>query len=223
MRGLSLKQHNLLRKRKMVMAGARGGHLCFAKEVMIKGQSDYLCISADPLCPLSTFFFYFPPNAEYKVTDLEHINWKASFICLQRKTVWQKPHSQKAKRLWGFCQKGKGAVWGGEWMAKGQRGGTALGPGNRLAVTCLQKSTRGVIQTKSLQSCSDISIEAHERKPVTLHPLFPLPPASHHAPSSYPPTLTRPSMLLVLTCCEVITTCCLWNSSPQIPAKSIRV
>lgn len=57
------------------MAGARGGHLCFAKEAIIKGQSDYLCISVDPLCRLSPFFFNVPPsNTEYNVTGLEHIN-----------------------------------------------------------------------------------------------------------------------------------------------------
>lgn len=78
MGGLSVKQHNPLRKRKAVTARAQGGHLCFAKEAIIKGQSDYLCVSADPrvLYPLSLFFL-FPPHAHnivYNVTGLEHIN-----------------------------------------------------------------------------------------------------------------------------------------------------
>lgn len=63
MRGLSLKQHDPLRERKVVKAGARGGYLCFVKEAIIKGQSDYLCISADPLYSLFHFFYFLPQTA----------------------------------------------------------------------------------------------------------------------------------------------------------------
>lgn len=77
---MSLKQHDPLRKRKTVTTRAQGGHLCFAKEAIIKGQSDYLCISADP--PVSfihLLFFYFltqtaQQHIECNVSGLEHIN-----------------------------------------------------------------------------------------------------------------------------------------------------
>lgn len=87
MSGLTLKQHNPLRERKALTLRARGGHLCLAKEAIIKGQSDYLCISADPLCPSSTFSFFIShlnlvSNVENNFTGLEHINKKEpSLIC----------------------------------------------------------------------------------------------------------------------------------------------
>lgn len=122
MRGLSSKQLDPLWKRKAATAGARGGNLCFGKETMIKGQRDYSCISADPyVC-----FFSLPTQKHWVHCHcLEDINWKASFICLEHRTGWQKPRSREATKLRGVCQKRKrvlGIVWRGERMAKVQRG-----------------------------------------------------------------------------------------------------
>lgn len=80
------------------MARARGGNLCFAKEVMIKGQSDYLCISADPLCPLSTIFFISRPMLSIKSLIWNALTEKPhSFVCNGK----QFGRSLTAKRLKG--------------------------------------------------------------------------------------------------------------------------
>ena len=187
-----LKQHDPLRKRKAVTAGARGGRSCFAKEAIIKGQSDYLCVSADPLCPLSTFFFFISRLATLSIMSLV---WNTltkkphSFVCNRK----QDGRSLTAKRLKGCgasAKTGRGApvtVGRGERVVKGQRGRGALRPGphtpSNLPPENCQRSQE-VIQTRSPRSCSHISIEVDEREPVTLHPLPP--PTSPLCPSSYP-------------------------------------
>lgn len=187
MRGLSLKQHDPLRKRKAVTAGARGGHFWFAKEAIIKGQSDYLCISADLLYPLSTFFYLFPTSNFPATLRIMSLVWN---------TLTKKPHSfdryrkQDSRSLTAKRLKGCGAsarkggvlvtVRRGEQMAKGQRGHTTLQLGLKLRPTSLQKTGRGVKKSlkeaRSPQSCSDISIEADEKNLVTLYLMSPLPP-----------------------------------------------
>lgn len=112
-----------------------------------------------------------------------------------------------------------------EWQKV--REDTHRDPAGQQTLTSLKNlpdESRSHSDEEPAERCFDISIETDERQPVTLHPLFPY-TSSPVCPTVYPrstPT-SRPSMLLVLTCCEVIATCCLWNSSPQIPAKSIRV
>lgn len=119
MRGPSLKQHNPLRKRKVVTAGARGGHLCFAKEAIIMGQSDYLCISADPLCPLSPFFFFISCPAILSIMSLvwNTLTKKPHWFVCNRK---QDGRSLIAKRLKGCvasAKKGRGLFEGvSEWQ-----------------------------------------------------------------------------------------------------------
>lgn len=119
MRGLSLKQHNPHRKREVVMAGARGGHLCFAKEAIIKGQSDYLCISVDPLCRLSPLFFLMSRPATLSIMSLvwNTLTKKPHWFVCNRK---QDGRSLTAKRLKGCgasAKKGRGLFEGvSEWQ-----------------------------------------------------------------------------------------------------------
>lgn len=93
------------------MPRAQGGDLCFAKEAVIMGQSDYLCVSADPLCPFPPFFFLFPSNRPATL-NIMSVVWN---------TLTKKPHSfvpyrkrdgrsLTAKKLKGFCQIRRGGA-----------------------------------------------------------------------------------------------------------------
>ena len=104
-------------------AGARGGRLCFAKEAIIKGQSDYLCISADPLCPLSTFFL-FPASNRPATVNIMSLVWNTltkephSFVCNRK----QDGRSLTAKRLNGCGASAKKGLVGGAALVTVRRG-----------------------------------------------------------------------------------------------------
>lgn len=122
----------------------------------------------------------------------------------------QKPHCQKAKRL--LPKRRRGSWWLLKGWASGKR--SARTHSARLPPTDLP----GDSDDEHSALCRDRWGKARNATPPAplTSPVCPT-MSPHSSPTSHP------SGLLVLTCCEVITTCCLWNSGPQIPAKSITV
>lgn len=151
----------------------------------------HLSVSTDPLSP---------HRLRNAVNDsgLEHVN-----VHLSAAENRQSPHRAKGTTGWRSSAK---SVWKFEWTQVRDNGGAPARTGAGITFS-FQRARRGGAEELAQLRYRDRGTWKKPASPPSIPPCV-LPPSHHPLPC----VATRPSMLLVLTCCEIITTCCLWNS-----------
>lgn len=148
----------------------------------------HLSVSSDPLSPHRL------RNA-VNGGALEHVNVHLSAA--------ESPHRARGPTGWSTSAK---RVWKFERTQVREDGGAPARTGAGTTFSC-HRARRGGAEEPAQLPYRHRGTRKKPASPPSIPPCV-LPPSHHPLPSA----ATRPSMLLVLTCCEIITTCCLWNS-----------